>query len=204
MRIPKTLSRSSQQGMALLIALVVLIVVSLLGAAALRSSAFQSKISVNAQAAQIAFQADQASLLAVEAQAVAQVRGGILPSNAAHIFNIAFNNPNNAVVVTRTLAGVINVDPNGPARVETNGGWGNSFAAQAPVVWGQAQSYALVSYMPSQMDAPEDIDGFGIDPATERTTYVRRRVYVESNSTVSRVGMTSRQVNVYSVFAPGG
>lgn len=54
-----------QQGMALLIALVVLVVVSILGATAMRSALFQNRVSINQQMSQMIFQGAESGIRAV-------------------------------------------------------------------------------------------------------------------------------------------
>ncbi len=59
-----------QRGIALLVALVVLIVVTLLGTAAMRSALFQTRISTNAQASQLLFQGAESGLEGIYSYAV--------------------------------------------------------------------------------------------------------------------------------------
>lgn len=82
-----------ERGMALLIALIVLIVVSILGVAAMRVALFQSRVSVNSQTENLAFQAAESGLNAALTQARNQIGAAvpILPSNPAHLFNMAVN-----------------------------------------------------------------------------------------------------------------
>ncbi len=84
---------SRERGMALLIALIVLIVVSILGVAAMRVALFQSRVSVNSQTENLAFQAAESGLNAALTQARNQINAAvpILPSNPAHLFNMAVN-----------------------------------------------------------------------------------------------------------------
>ncbi len=84
---------SRERGMALLIALIVLIVVSILGVAAMRVALFQSRVSVNSQTENLAFQAAESGLNAALTQARNQINAAvpILPSNPAHLFNLAVN-----------------------------------------------------------------------------------------------------------------
>lgn len=60
-----------QRGIALLVALVVLIVVTLLGTAAMRSALFQTRISSNAQGSQLLFQGAESGLEAINNYATA-------------------------------------------------------------------------------------------------------------------------------------
>lgn len=78
-----------ERGMALLIALVVLIVVSILGATAMRSALFQSKISVNAQASQMMFQGAESGIESVLQLAIDQIDGGIATTAPGHVFYLA-------------------------------------------------------------------------------------------------------------------
>lgn len=84
---------SRERGMALLIALIVLIVVSILGVAAMRVALFQSRVSVNSQTENLAFQAAESGLNVALTQARNEIAGGVLPSEPGHLFNKATNNP---------------------------------------------------------------------------------------------------------------
>lgn len=88
---PMRYGPARERGMALLIALIVLIVVSILGVAAMRVALFQSRVSVNSQTENLAFQVAESGLNAALTQARTQIDGGILPSNPAHLFNLAVN-----------------------------------------------------------------------------------------------------------------
>lgn len=76
----------SENGMALLIALVVLVVVSILGAASMRSALFQGRISVNQQASQVMFQGAESGIESVFSMSLQQMEDDIQPQNPAHIF----------------------------------------------------------------------------------------------------------------------
>ena len=78
--------RRSQGGMALVVALIVLVVVSILGVTSMRSALFQGRISVNQQASQLLFQGAESGVESVFDFSVEQIDGGIPPQNAAHIF----------------------------------------------------------------------------------------------------------------------
>lgn len=56
---------SRQRGMALLIALIVLVVVSILGATAMRSALFQNRVSINQQMSQMIFQGAESGIRGV-------------------------------------------------------------------------------------------------------------------------------------------
>ena len=104
-------SRRAQGGMALLIAFLVLVVVSILGATSMRSALFQGKVSVNQQASQITFQGAESGIEAVLERATAQIEGGVPPQAPAHMFY-------QAVIVgvpqrvCYNAAGAISVDTN--------------------------------------------------------------------------------------------
>lgn len=72
-----------QRGMALLIALIVLVVVSILGATAMRSALFQNRMSINSQLSQMTFQGAESGLQAVIDQASATPRSD--PTNPFRI-----------------------------------------------------------------------------------------------------------------------
>lgn len=79
-------SRRAQGGIALLVALVVLVVVSILGATSMRSALFQGKVSVNQQVSQITFQGAESGIEAVLDRAVTQIEAGVRPQAPAHMF----------------------------------------------------------------------------------------------------------------------
>lgn len=100
---------SRQGGMALLIALVVLVVVSILGATAMRSALFQNRVSINQQMSQMIFQGAESGIRAVLMCADPNEFGRcgkpdapdpadpanpdlnkILPQNPLHIFYLAY------------------------------------------------------------------------------------------------------------------
>jgi type IV pilus assembly protein PilX len=58
-------TRSGQRGVALLVALLILVVISIIGVAAMRTSIFNTKISTSAQGATMAFQAAESALAAL-------------------------------------------------------------------------------------------------------------------------------------------
>lgn len=57
--------RGSQQGVALLVALMILVIISLMGIAAMRTSLFNAKIAASAQGGTMAFQAAESAISAV-------------------------------------------------------------------------------------------------------------------------------------------
>lgn len=110
---------SRERGMALLIALIVLIVVSILGVAAMRVALFQSRVSVNSQTENLAFQAAESGLNVALTQARNQINAvpPILPSNPAHLFNRAVNvgpqrvcQDPDGVTITVVSDGITNAD----------------------------------------------------------------------------------------------
>lgn len=82
----RTSFHRQQRGMALLIALVVLIVVSILGATAMRSALFQNRISINTQLSQMMFQGAESGLQSVLNFATGQIADGIRPQDVQHLF----------------------------------------------------------------------------------------------------------------------
>lgn len=75
-----------QAGLALVIALIVLVVVSILGVTAMRSALFQGRISVNQQASQLLFQGAESGVESVFDFAAQQIDGGVSPQSPTHIF----------------------------------------------------------------------------------------------------------------------
>lgn len=77
--------RSRQKGMALVIALVILAMISVLGIAALRASIFNTKISTSAQGSAMTFQAAESALAALFQEASQYQGSGSSTSNIIHI-----------------------------------------------------------------------------------------------------------------------
>lgn len=71
--------RSKQRGIALLVALVVLVVVSILGVTAMRLALFQNKVSINSQVAQHLFQGAETGLQGVSTLMVSELVDGEHP-----------------------------------------------------------------------------------------------------------------------------
>lgn len=69
----------SQQGIALLVALVVLVVVSILGVTAMRLALFQNKVSINSQLAQHLFQGAETGLQGISSLMIAELVDGEHP-----------------------------------------------------------------------------------------------------------------------------
>ena len=82
---PKMLAhrRAPQQGAAMLVALMILIVVTIIGVAAMRSSVFNSKIATGARASTMAFQASESALAALFTEAADQNDAN--PDNALNV-----------------------------------------------------------------------------------------------------------------------
>lgn len=74
-----------QQGMALVIALVILAMISILGIAALRTSIFNTKISTSSQGSAMTFQAAESALAALFQEASQYQNTGSDTSNVIHI-----------------------------------------------------------------------------------------------------------------------
>ncbi|WP_194285839.1 pilus assembly PilX family protein [Alcanivorax sediminis] len=80
-----SLPKSRQTGMALVIALVILAMISILGIAALRASIFNSKISTSAQGSAMTFQAAESALAALFQEASLYQGDGSTQTNVIHI-----------------------------------------------------------------------------------------------------------------------
>lgn len=78
-------SRSRQQGMALMIALIILTIISIMGIAALRTSIFNTKISTSSQGSAMTFQAAESALAAMFQEASQYQGDGSTTSNIIHI-----------------------------------------------------------------------------------------------------------------------
>lgn len=79
--------------MALVIALFVLVVVSILGAVAMRTALFQNRVSINNQVNNLAFQAAESGLDTVHSMLLVQFAKNIKPSNPGSYFYQASNKP---------------------------------------------------------------------------------------------------------------
>jgi type IV pilus assembly protein PilX len=73
MRRQKMTGRSQQRGVALIVALLILVLISILGVSALRTSIFNSKISVGAQVGTMTFQAAESAIAAVYDEAMSDI-----------------------------------------------------------------------------------------------------------------------------------
>ncbi len=82
---------TSQRGMALTIALIVLVVVSILGIVALRTALFQNRVSINSQLSTLAFQAAESGLSAT--RLLDDVATTSIDERAT-FFEEAYSNPN--------------------------------------------------------------------------------------------------------------
>lgn len=101
---PRDHPQRKQQGMALLIALIVLVVVTILGLVSMRTALFQNRVSINNQVETLAFQSAESGLDYVMDFARQQSAGpdgipnngdpGEIPvTDPAHVFNQAISNP---------------------------------------------------------------------------------------------------------------
>lgn len=77
--------KERQQGMALLIAMIILAIISIMGIASLRSSIFNTKISTSSQAATMTFQASESALAALFQEASQYQGDGSTTTNIIHI-----------------------------------------------------------------------------------------------------------------------
>lgn len=74
-----------QQGMALVIALVILVMISILGIAAMRTSLFNAKIATSAQGSAMSFQAAESALAALFDEASQYQSDGSTSANIIHV-----------------------------------------------------------------------------------------------------------------------
>lgn len=123
--------RNGQQGMALLIALIVLVVVSMLGVVSMRTALFQNRVSINNQVATLTFQAAESGLNDTMALAIAQAHGpngidegglgdDVDTSGPNHLFGQAVNDESRPRRVCMTEAGVPVVDVNHGIRIDND------------------------------------------------------------------------------------
>lgn len=112
-------SRRGQQGMALLISLIVLVVVSMLGVVSMRTALFQNRVSINNQVETLAFQMAESGLDDTMELAAAQAWGpdglantadDVSTTGTAHIFGDAINEEDSPRRVCMTAGGVPVVD----------------------------------------------------------------------------------------------
>lgn len=79
--------KTSQQGAALLVSLMILLIISLIGVTAMKTSMFNTKIATSAQAVSMAFQGAESGL----EQAVEEAKGALNPDSAS-LLKLAFQN----------------------------------------------------------------------------------------------------------------
>lgn len=87
------LSRQSQRGAALIVALLILVIISIIGVAAMRTSIFNSKIATSAQAGTMSFQAAESALAGVlnEAETVSTSTPGHVIGSAITSLGLGSN-----------------------------------------------------------------------------------------------------------------
>ncbi|MFZ5722041.1 MAG: pilus assembly PilX family protein [Pseudomonadota bacterium] len=117
-----------ERGMALLIALIVLVVVSILGAVAMRTAMFQTRISTNSQTSNLAFQAAESGLSAASDVAFVQQSVDTIRTDPTHIFNKAVNGAAQRVCFTSTSP------PAPDDLVEDDGAGGFTYSDPCPVL----------------------------------------------------------------------
>lgn len=188
--------RSSQQGMALLISLVVLVVVSILGATAMRSAAFQSKVSINAQASQMLFQAAESGLASVGEFSAQQVAGGVDVFNPNHMFAKAYNGQPQRICYDEdggiAMGGTVTRTSIDKDTIELD-------FADCPA---QGDSVTLVSSVvsrpPCGLDSGGPPEGFSL--GTEGFSY--RNIFVQSFASIEGLGFEKSHVQLWSLVAP--
>lgn len=189
-------SRQRQQGMALMISLIVLVVVSILGATAMRSAAFQSKVSVNAQVTQVLFQSAESGLSAMQRIAAAQIAGGVLPQEAGHVFAAAYNGvPSRACF---NAAGVAVRDANAARVVVSSNEISLPHLPCAAIGDNPVSITAVVARPPCALDMVIQAEGYSLGIGGWGFRSVMTRSFAE----IPGLGFNKSHVQLWAILAP--
>lgn len=179
--------RSRQRGMALLIALIVLVVVSILGAVAMRTAMFQNRVSINSQTANLAFEAAESGLgAAIYVATVVQPTSPINDVN--HIFNRAANGKGQRVCFTDTAVPTFDEK----TQMEADGGY--TYSEPCPVL---ANSNARTTTV---VDGNAEEAVLGSDIQVLKNIMVRVRATAE----VPNTNIRTTHVQDWAILSPGG
>lgn len=179
--------RRQQRGMALLIALIVLVVVSILGAVAMRTAMFQNRVSINSQTANLAFEAAESGLgAAMYIATVVQTTSPI--DDANHIFNRAVNVTGQRVCFTDTAV------PTFDEKTEVDADGGYTYSEPCPVL---ANSNARTTTV---VDGNAEEAVVGTDILILKHSLVRVRATAE----VPNTNIRTTHVQEWAVLSPGG
>lgn len=183
----------AQRGIALLVALVVLIVVTLLGTAAMRSALFQSKVAVNAQASQLLFQGAESGLEIIASHAANPV-----PVN---LFQQVVNQPGTVVHFCLSQAA--------PGFVTDNGATiAGSTATDITVNMGAAACSALdganVEVDAILTSPPPAALGIPVQPPQgySLSSYSQAMVYARSYAEIDDFGGPKSHVQTWAMLTP--
>lgn len=118
--LPRTLNAKRQRGAALIVALMILVIVSLLGISAMRASMFNAKISTSVQAASLAFQGAESAVSAAIEEASSDPAG----SNPDSLINDGIENfyvAGYTMYRCVTASAITAVDCSSSDRIDTRG-----------------------------------------------------------------------------------
>jgi len=177
-QLPVRALRRRQQGMALLISLVVLVVVSLLGIVSMKTAMFQNRVSINNQIATQSFQAAESGLAVTKNEARRLSTRGpdnvlnngdeILTSNPLHFYAQAINFPEAPRRICATATGLPQIVDNQGVR---NADRSITFLAPCPVLAnGTSRVTTVVSESPEGAGLQE---GEQIDSDSTRVIQIR-------------------------------
>lgn len=197
-----------QQGMALLIALVVLVVVSILGATAMRSALFQNRISINQQISQMVFQGAESGIQSVFNVANPNTNGGVAPQNTAHVFYraLVLGTPVRICYgddgVAAADAAVANPADNPVQRALSGDDFVFTFATPCPA---RADSpilvNAVVSETPPNLPASLPIEGTNLC-GNQSGCYSAVQLYSRAFASIANLPVRSSHVQLWGIVAP--
>lgn len=179
-----------QRGIALLVALVVLIVVTLLGTAAMRSALFQSRISVNAQASQLLFQGAESGLESITSHAANPV-----PNN---LFRQVVNAPGTVVRFCLSNAAPGFFTDAGAAVTARTDTDLTINVNECPGVGGAVAVAAILTAPPpaAMGGLPQPPQGYSLD------NYSQSVVYARAYANIAGFGGTKSHVQTWSLLTP--
>lgn len=194
-----TSMRRSQGGMALVVALIVLVVVSILGVTSMRSALFQGRISVNQQASQLLFQGAESGVESVFDFSEEQIDSGVAVSSPTHIFYRALidgvpqrlcYDADGAITVTEDVTRTVVDD----FRLDFD------YDDCDPRDENPLIVSAIVSEPPPGLATGAPPEGFSLIP----TGFVFRQVYSQSFANISGLGYVKSHVQMWSILIPNG
>lgn len=191
-----------QQGMALLIALIVLVVVSMLGVVSMRTALFQNRVSINNQVETLAFQAAETGLDDTMALAKAQAHGpngvddgggldDVATTSENHLFGQAINDRMNPRRVCMTEDGNQVIDSSHGTRIDDE--HIESTEPCDPVDGATARVTTMVS---ETLPDPDAIQGYDLE------TYTALAVQIRAEGNIPNTNINSIHVEKWWTLTP--